>query len=101
MAARVRPPAGVRSGEGTLLFDREPDVARIESALYGVSSQRRAVVAILGSAGIGKAALLGAARTLAADPAGYAAGGGPVSGARPASGGESPPSPSSWRAIVA
>ena len=49
------------------LFERSEELARIESALAGACSGRGAFIVIEGPAGIGKTALLAAARTAAAN----------------------------------
>src|SRR5829696_8015467 len=49
------------------LLERSEELARIESALAEACSGRGALVVIEGPAGIGKTALLAAARTAAAD----------------------------------
>jgi DNA-binding CsgD family transcriptional regulator len=54
------------AGPGALLLERSEELARIESALAAVRGGRGALVVVEGPAGIGKTAVLGAVRDVAA-----------------------------------
>ena len=60
-------PADLRAAAAGVLLERRDETARIESALAEARSGRGAFVVVEGPAGIGKTALLGAARSAAAD----------------------------------